>query len=386
MIHMRTVLMVTNNYFPYQGGVAQSVHVSTQALMACGYKVVIVTLDIAGAKDDPGYVLRVPSVIQMQFKKNPIALSWRPDAYLKKIVDDLRPDILHAHHPWLLGHSALKAARAVGCPLVFTHHTMYQAYAHYVPLPNSITSFFIKQRVQSYCAHVDHIIAPSQAVAQTLLLQENAAAVSIIASPIRACFFSAEKLERQTTQPLKLVYVGRFVPEKNIQAMLDAVALLPEDLYELDCVGYGQLWHELQQYAYETCALNPKRVRFHHKPDEASLVAWYRQADLFLFPSLTDTQGLVLAESMACGTPVIALDGPGQRSIVRNGYNGYIVETSSQMAAIIVFIAAHAQHLKHLSDAARITAREYTIETHAQRLTSVYQTVIEQKKRGSVFT
>lgn len=386
MTPTRTVLMVTNNYFPYQSGVAQSVHVSTQALMSCGYKVVIVTLDIAKAHDDPDYVMRVPSVLQMQFKKNPIALSWRPDAYLKKIVDDLRPDIIHAHHPWLLGHSVFKAARAVRCPLVFTHHTMYQAYAHYVPLPQPVTSFFIKQRVRSYCAQVDHIIAPSQAVAQTILLQENAAAVSVIPSPIRACFFSAKKPYRQATQPLKLVYVGRFVQEKNIQAMLDAVALLPAQTYELDCVGYGQLWHELQQYAYKKCALNPRHVRFHHKPDEASLVAWYRQADLFLFPSLSDTQGLVLAESMACGTPVIALDGPGQRSIVSNGHNGYIVATSRQMADKILFIARHAQHLKHLSDAARITARDYTIETHAQRLTSVYESVIEQKKRGSVFT
>ncbi|MCC7415055.1 MAG: glycosyltransferase [Epsilonproteobacteria bacterium] len=377
----RTVLMVTNNYFPYQGGVAQSVHASTQALLACGYNVKIVTLNIAGADQDPDYVHRLPTVLPMEFKNNPIAVPWRTHAYLKELIETVQPDIIHAHHPWLLGHAALKIARMRDCPVVFTHHTLYHAYTHYVPLPHKITSFLITQRLRTYYAQVDHIIAPSQAVAQAINTDQTETPISIVASPIRSCFFTPEKALSTTTQPRKLLYVGRFVREKNMPAMLEAVALLPHGSYELDAVGYGQLWHEIQTYAYDTLGLNPAHVRFHHKADQASLVAWYRQADLFLFPSSSDTQGLVLAEAMASGTPVIALDGPGQRSIINNGYNGYIVETVHEMAAAIERLTHDEQLLEKLSRGARTTANNYTLETHAQDLIAVYEMAIHTKKR-----
>lgn len=375
-----TILMVTNNYFPYQSGVAQSVNASTQALIACGYNVHIVTLDVAGTAHDADYVIRVPSLVRMRFNNNPIAIPWRTDACLKTIVHTIRPDIIHAHHPWLLGYAALKAARATDRPILFTHHTVYQAYAHYVPLPTAVTSFFITQRTQKYCAQVDHIIAPSQAIADALRLQKNSAPIAVIASPIRPCFFSGEKPASAATKPIKLLYVGRFVPEKNIPAMLDAVARLPQQSYELDCVGYGTLWHDLQRYTYDTRRLTRDRVRFHHKPDLAQLIAWYQQADIFLFPSLTDTQGLVLAEAMACGTPVIALDGPGQRSIIQQGFNGYIVQTSACMAEKILFMTQNRQHLEQLSAGARVTATEYTSERHARQLIALYESVLAKKR------
>lgn len=377
----RTVLMVTNNYFPYQGGVAQSVHASTQALLAYGYNVKIVTLNIAGADQDPAYVHRLPTVLPMKFKQNPIAVPWRTHRYLKELIETIQPDIIHAHHPWLLGHAALKIARMRDCPVVFTHHTLYHAYTHYVPLPHKITSFLITQRLGTYYAQVDHIIAPSDAVAQVITAHQTETAVSIVASPIRSCFFMPEKALRASTQPRKLLYVGRFVREKNMHAMLDAVALLPQGSYELDVVGYGQLWHEIQSYAYDTLGLDRAQVRFHQKANQASLVAWYRQADLFLFPSSSDTQGLVLAEAMACGTPAIALDGPGQRSIINNGYNGYIVQTVHEMAATIEMLTHDEQLLQKLSCGARATANNYTLESHAQQLIAVYEMALHKKKR-----
>lgn len=379
-IEQPVVLMVTNNYFPYQGGVAQSIYASTQALHVCGYKVIIVTLDVAGSLHDPSYVLRVPSIIRFTIKKNPVAFSLRITAYLKEVIRQYNPVVIHSHHPWILGAAAYKAARSAACPIIFTHHTLYQEYAHYVPLPERMTRFFITKQVRAYCQKMDHIIAPSAAVAALLQNEQITTPISVVPSAIRPCFFDGTSFEKRAAQvPLHLVYIGRCVREKNIIALLDMLTLLAPSLYVFDCVGYGHQWQELQDYAYKKVRLSSTSVRFHHKPDEQTLLAWYRQADLFLFPSKTDTQGLVLAEAMACKTPVLALEGPGQQAIIRNGYNGYVVKTVEEMAQHIVYIAQHPQLLQILSQGAYTTSLTYSIQEHGKRLHKLYSSIIKKK-------
>lgn len=372
-----TILMVTNNYFPYQGGVAQSVYASTQALQLYGYNVIIVTLDVADVINDPPYVFRVPSLIRLSFKKNPIAFSWRVTAYIKKLINQISPDIIHSHHPWLLGTSAHKVAFKVQCPIIFTHHTLYQEYAHYVPLPQKISRFFIAQHVRNYCKTVHHIVAPSDAIADMLHGESITTPVSVIPSAIRSCFFNHTlSVKNAATLPLKLVYVGRLVQEKNITALLDMLTLLPQHMYVFDCVGYGQQWNFLHDYAYKKLKLSPMQVRFHHKPDEQSLVNWYHQAHLFVFASKTDTQGLVLAESMACKTPVLALEGPGQRSIIGDNYNGYMVNNIQEMANTILYLGENLEQIERLSQGAYKTAMRYTMDEHGKQLHNLYESIL----------
>lgn len=375
------VLMVTNNYFPYQGGVAQSIYASTQALQACGYTVIIVTLDVAGSFHDPSYVVRVPSFFRFTIKKNPVAFSLRITAYLKEVIHRYNPAVIHSHHPWILGTAAYKGAVSAACPIIFTHHTLYQEYAHYVPLPEQVTRFFITKQVRAYCQKMDHVIVPSPAVEMLLQRENITTPISVVPSAIRPCFFDSPHLEKRTMQlPLKLVYIGRVVREKNITALLDMLTLLAPSLYVFDCVGYGHQWQEIQEYAYRKLRLNHASIRFHHKPDEQTLLAWYRQADLFLFASNTDTQGLVLAEAMACKTPVIALEGPGQQAIMRNGYNGYVVKNIQEMAQSIVHIVQHPELLQQLSQGAYTTSLSYSIQEHGKQLHALYTSII--KKEG----
>ena len=96
--------------------------------------------------------------------------------------------------------------------------------------------------------------------------------------------------------------------------------------------GYGAEYEPLQTYAYQVLHLSSEQVVFVHQPPKDLIVRLYSDSDIFLFSSHTDTQGLVLAEAMASGLPVIALDGPGQRDIITQD------ESVQQPAGLVMYL------------------------------------------------
>ncbi|HLW72842.1 MAG TPA: glycosyltransferase, partial [Candidatus Babeliales bacterium] len=348
------IFFVTNNYTPYSGGVTNSIIATTNALRAQGHEVFIVTLDFLGKNWDPDYVIRLTCPIKFMYKKNHLAIPWRPTHTITQLLKQYNPDIVHVHHPFLLGVSALHAARKLNIPCVFTYHTMYEQYAHYVPLPALCTKPLIRTTVARFCNTVDGIIAPSNGVKEYLHSQQITSPITMIPSPLRPSFLtSAQSLHPPVAQlssssvPFKLLVVSRFVPEKNIPFVFDVFKKLP-DIFTLTLVGYGSDYEHLQQLAFETLRLPQERVRFIHKPCIDKLLNLYRNADLCIFSSTTDTQGLVLAESMSQDLPVIAVDGPGQRDIIVNGYNGFIIENAQHAATTVMNIANNPSLHNHL--------------------------------------
>src|ERR1700722_5551560 len=318
------ILFVTNNYTPYAGGVVKSIQATVDALHHQGHEVFIVTLDFLGSlHDDPSYVFRIPSLIRFTYKQNYMAIAWRPRHYLEWYIKQLSPDVIHVHHPFLLGFLAAQLAKKHKIPVVLTYHTLYEQYAHYVPVPSGFAAWMIRIVVARFCKQVDGIIVHSQAVFACVVY--GYAPLMILPSGVSAPFLSIP-FQRKTisAHPVRLLVVSRLVPEKNITWLLDLIALMPEVPVTLTIVGFGMLYDELRDYAYTTLQLG-SRVCFVYKPSLDALLEQYRSAHLFLFSSTSDTQALVLAEAMASGTPVIALDGPGQRDIIEDGYDGFMM-------------------------------------------------------------
>lgn len=408
------IAFVTNNYTPYSGGLTSSINAITDALRMQGHQVFIITLDFLDKKEaiaDPDYVIRVACPIKFMYKKNYMAIPWRPTHAITQLLKQYKPDIVHVHHPFLLGVSALHAARTLKIPCVFTYHTMYEQYAHYIPLPKFCTKPLIRSTVRRFCNAVDGIIVPSSAVRNYLLAQKITVPIKIIPSPLRTIFFTniTKIIKPDRSSPIRarpdastllssehppalrslgegrvegylralednqfdLLVVSRFVPEKNIPFVFDVFKQLP-NTFTLTLVGYGTDYEKTQKRAFDTLQLSPKRVHFIHKPDPDNLIKLYRNADLFIFPSQTDTQGLVLAEAMSQGLPVIALDGPGQRDIINNGINGFIIENADHAAATIINIANNAELHKKLSAGARATAQHYHTDSIIKQLLNFY--------------
>ncbi len=365
------ILFVTNNYTPYAGGVVSSINATVKELKKQGHHVTLVTLDFLGTQhNDPAWVKRIPSLLRFRYKKNHMAVPWRPKQYLKKVITQLKPDVVHVHHPFLLGPMAVAIAQKMGIKTVFTYHAVYEEYTHYVPLPQFLVKPIVRQLVLRFCKKVDQIIVPSSGIKKYLHTHyiDN---ITIIPSGLKEQFTQQPFIQKKLEKPYQLLYVGRFVKEKNVPVLLDVMAHLPEE-YHLTLVGYGAYFDYLQSYAFKKLKLSAERVRFIIKPDQAQLIELYRSAHLFLFPSQTDTQGLVLAEAMACSMPIIALDGPGQRDSIEQGENGFIVASKDLMVEKIQKIFANQKMYDRLQKNGWLFSKKFDSEVLSKRLNLLY--------------
>jgi 1,2-diacylglycerol 3-alpha-glucosyltransferase len=358
-MRMVTICHVSNNYKPYIGGVARALEMWQKILHANNHSSTLITLDFLGEQQIPeDHVVRIPSCMRFTYKKIPIAVPWFPQRHIFDTIVRLKPDIVHLHHPFLLGPIALKVARVLRIPVVFTYHSQYEHYLHnMVPIRSTLLCSSVQYIVKNFCNRVDSIIAPSQTIKEQLITQCVAQPISVVPSPIEDCFFVRKK--KQRTPKFKLISVSRFSYEKNIPFLLRVIKYLNPHYFQLTLVGYGAGIDFLQQYAYNALSLDRETVRFIVNPSRDELVSQYAAADLFIFASIGETQGLVLAESMATGTPVIARYGAGSSDIIKQGINGYLVHNEIEMKKKIEHLSCNPALLEHLRHAAYKTGDSY---------------------------
>lgn len=376
MLKPLKIVLITNNYTPYSSGIVSSIDATTTELMRNGHQPFIITLDFLGdSHDDPPHVKRIHCPIKFRYKKNPMAVPFRAKQQLLQLMRKLKPDIVHLHHPFLLGATGLACARQLGIPVVFTYHTMYEKYAHYVPFLKELAAPFIEKKVLQFCSAVDGIIVPSTGMQEWLQEKKIQVPMEVIPSGLRSQFLSCLRdFSHEAHDPFRLLYVGRFTQEKNIPALFKVFAQLARGNFSLTLAGFGSEYKAYEQYAFEKLKLDSRFVTFISHPE--NVVEQYANADLFLFPSLTDTQGIVLAESLSQGTPIVALDGHGQRDAIIEGVNGYIVQSEHAMINLIKCIAADSELHKSLSRGAQESANRYAPEVVTDQLVNFYRTIM----------
>ena len=151
--------------------------------------------------------------------------------------------------------------------------------------------------------------------------------------------------------------------------------------YTLTLAGYGQEYEALQQYAFNTLKLHDQQVRFVYRPAKELILNYYQESDLFIFPSSTDTQAIVLAEAMAQGLPVVAIDGPGQRDIICQEHNGFIVSGKELLCHTIERITHNPNLFEVLQKNAWITSHKYLPEVIAQKTLNFYTLIQENHNK-----
>jgi 1,2-diacylglycerol 3-alpha-glucosyltransferase len=372
------IVIVTNNYAPYSGGVVSSINAFAQGLRELGHSVFIVTLDFTGEPSQDPFVLNIFCPVRFKYKKNHLAIPWRATNELKLIIKRLNPDVVHSQHPFLLGVSAVRVCKELKIPIVFTHHTQYVQYSHYIPLPGLVVKPVINHRVLWYAKLVDAIIAPSAVIKNELVHKGVENGVCVLPSPLLPVFFDSPQGIHSESRSFKLLIVSRFMKEKNIPFLLDMFARLPRG-FTLTLVGYGALLPDLKEYAYDRLGLSKHKVRFVVKPPKARLLKLYRSADLFVFSSLTETQGLVVAEAMASGLPVVALDSPALHDIIQNKENGFLVSNIQEMVECVQSISQDPVFYSALKQGALNTAQGYSSCSLSKRLIEFYNKTIQSQ-------
>lgn len=213
------ILMFTNTYTPHVGGVARSVSELTEGLRRAGDEVMVVAPEFDGMPLDEEGVVRVAAV--QNFAGSDFSVPLPLSLGLADLVEAFDPDIIHSHHPFLLGDTALRAASSLSVPVVFTHHTRYELYGHYVAQDSQVLKRLALSLSLGYCDMCDGVIAPSQSIADFLMRQDLKTPVTVIPTGVdRRCFangLARRVRERFSIPPEAFLvgHVGRLAPEKT---------------------------------------------------------------------------------------------------------------------------------------------------------------------------
>lgn len=382
------VLMFTNTYLPIVGGVSESVQRLKRQLQAAGHRVLVVAPRLKGQPRHEEDVVRVAAV--QHFNGSDFSLPVPIAGQLYDAIEAFEPDLVHSHHPFLLGDTAARAAETYGLPLVFTHHTLYEHYTHYVPGDSPRMQRFAIALATQYTWLCDRVIAPSESIRQLLVQREANPALEVVPSGVDTRGFAegdgrAVRLEHAIPEDACVFgHVGRLAREKNLPFLAEAVcrALVADERAHFLVVGDGDAAEEMQRIAraYRVA----ERVHFSGRLHGQALIDAYHAMDVFAFASHSETQGMVIAEAMAVGLPVVAVNAPGVSEIVRDGENGRLLERDDADAlAAALLELTDPGHREPLRQCARATADDYDERRCAERCLALYRDVIAQ---GGPFT
>jgi glycosyltransferase involved in cell wall biosynthesis len=378
--------MFTNTYVPHVGGVARSVATITQDLRKAGHEVLVIAPRFPGDDqlDDQG-VVRVPAIQNFNASDFSVRLAL-PFVFMKQI-EEFGPHVVHSHHPFLLGDAALRVARRRRVPLVFTHHTLYERYTHYVPLDSEALEHFVIRLSSEYANLCTRVVAPSQSVAELVRRRGVKRPVQVIPTGVDVDFFvrgDGERFRQEEKISQKAViigHVGRLAPEKNLPYLADAVAmyLKNEPRAQFVVIGAGPSENEIRRIVEKYGVEN--QLTMPGEKTGPQLADAYKAMDLFVFASKTETQGMVLVEAMAAGKPVIALDASGSREVVEDGINGRLLEADTSQetfSSAIKDLLEDRREKQRMEKGAENTAKTFSRLTCMENLCTLYESLLEE--------
>lgn len=367
------ITLVTETYFPQINGVSRSLRQLTQYLLSRGVDVQLAVPRYAGGENtvEPGCRIRELPSFPLPFYPEIRVVASSPGR-IGSLLTDFAADLVHIATEGPLGLAALRAARARNIPMVSSYHTNFAQYLQWYgvgvlegPLFRYLR-WFHNTTSATYC--------PTPSI-QHMLSDKGFRRVTVWGRGVDTSLFSPDRGGRECLEELGIrdretpsaVYVGRLAAEKNLDLLLDAMALLPETAgCRLIMVGDGPRRRHLE-------ARSNGRVVFAGYRRGAALAALIASCDFMVFPSVTETFGNVVLEGMASGLPVIAFDTAGPGDIIRDGETGILVSRTQAdcLAQAIAGLAAD-----------RITRQQLGKHARAYALTQSWEAVNEVVLNG----
>jgi len=379
------IVMVTNTYTPHVGGVARSVAAFSAEYRRRGHRVLIVAPEFKDMPENEVDVVRIPSI--QNFNGSDFSVVLPVTGLLTESLDAFQPEIVHSHHPYLLGMTALRIARYRELPLVFTHHTLYEQYTHYVPGDSPTLQRFAIELATHYANLTDQVFAPSESIASLIAERGVQAPITVIPTGVdveRLALGAGQNFRATLGIPEKAFvvgHVGRLAPEKNLAFLSEAMALFikaNKNIYFL-VVGEGPSKQEIQDILFSHGI--SERLCFTGVLGPSQLADAYHAMDVFAFSSKSETQGMVLTEAMAAGIPVVALDASGVREVVQNETNGRLLQEETpetSAAALKELVDLPSTKIQALKQGALATAHEFSMRQTAAQAIACYETLVKQ--------
>ncbi|WP_116810807.1 glycosyltransferase [Steroidobacter cummioxidans] len=381
------ILMISDVYFPRINGVSTSIQTFRRGLHAAGHETLLVAPEYPTEYSDAGQepIIRVPS---RYLPRDPEDRILRQGA-LRSLRSELKRggfDLVHVQTPFIAHYYGVSVARELGVPVIETYHTYFEEYLHhYVPLiPRSVMRFVARRFTVSQCSALDALVVPSMAMQKALEDYGVRCPMHIIPTGMEMERFAngdgrrfRERLGIPADRPT-LVHVGRIAHEKNIDFLLRMFVRLvkrkPQAM--LVVAGEGPALEHCKSYV-ESLQLSAN-VRFvGYLSRERELPDCYNAGDLFVFSSKTETQGLVLLEAMACGTPVVSTAYMGTADIVKPERGARVAPDDEEgFANLVVELLNDPDRRRVMSAEARTYASTWSAGATATRMAELYSSLI----------
>lgn len=386
-----TIAMFTDNYFPFIGGVPISIRRLAQALRTQGHQVVLFTPKYRETYEDDEEIVRCD--LMYYHKKGQFHFACA-NIFSPKIEAEFSKhnfDIIHVHHPFLLGRKGLWLGEKYNIPVIFTYHTRIDQYAENIPFLKLVFKNILSHRmIRKFAQRCNSVIAPTKSAKE--YLENIGVSRRKAVLPTGVDFSEFNCVSQNTIDKIRDLYApngeilicsaSRLAVEKNIGFLINGLKLVKEKTsVPFRCVMLGDgPDRENIQGLIDRLQLNDQiEIAGTIRPKE--MAAYFLAADFFVFSSLSETQGMVLLEAMAGGCPVVSVRSSGTDDVVQEGYNGFKTPEDPQLwADKVVELIENGQTRHELSVNAISFAQKFSEEKIATLVEAFYRKTIKERK------
>ncbi|MFN3360942.1 MAG: glycosyltransferase [Pseudanabaenaceae cyanobacterium] len=367
---MRRIAIFTETFVPKVDGIVTRLKYTVEYLVRLGDAVIVFAPDGGISEYKGAEVYGISGFPLPLYPELKLAI---PHPGIGAKLEQFRPDIIHVVNPAVLGLGGLFFAKAMRIPLIASYHTHLPKYLQHYGLG------FLEGTMWELIKTAHNSAALNLCTSTAMVAELRAHGVEVVdlwqrgvdTEQFHPRFRSLEMRRRLTQghpEDHLLLYVGRLSAEKEIQRILPVLQAIPHS--RLALVGDGPYRSELEQIFSGT----PTHFVGYLQGDE--LASAFASSDVFLFPSRTETLGLVLLEAMAAGCPVVAARAGGIPDIVTDGENGYLFDPQQEDGLIKATQALLGQDTTSLRERARLEAEKWSWEAATKQLQHYYDKVI----------
>jgi 1,2-diacylglycerol 3-alpha-glucosyltransferase len=382
----------TECYKPVINGVVNSIVGFKTGLEALGHEVYVFCPTYKKFKDDP----KDKNIIHCKSwplpGKSGYHFIFPLDKKTKKIASTM--DIIHVQHPFIMGDRAADTAEEFKIPLVFTNHTQYEQYAHYIPFSKKFVIKEIVGYIKKFTKRVDLIVAPAKGIEDKLKSYGVKTPITIVPNGIDIKRFENKVLEDKlvnirnkyniSRKDIVLVFTGRIAEEKNLTFLIYAFKIINSKMPEtkLLLVGGGP---EIKNYIELAKKININdRVIITDYVPYSEMPKFLSLAKMYVTASKSEVHPLTVIEGLAAGLPCVIVNSPGTGDIVSNNLDGLVSkDDEDDFAKEVIKLIQDNKLRQKLSRGAKITAKKYSYLETSKEMENIYKTLIKKIKTRS---
>ena len=383
------ILFISDVFFPRVNGVSTSINTFATELRALGHQVTLIAPSYTDEDKQEEWIVRVPSH-KIYFDPEDRLMNFGKLKALLPWIRDKHFDVIHIHTPFTAHYVGIHFGKKLDIPVVETYHTFFEDYLHhYLPfIPQFISRKLARTISRRQCNAVDGIVSPSKPMLDVLKQYGIKTPAEVVATGLDESSFASVDGEHfrmshdiPLAQPM-LLFVGRVAHEKNIGFLLEMhVELIkkhPDALLVITGEGPAE---ESIKHSIEKLGISNKVRMIGYLDRGHELIACYKAADIFVFASKSETQGLVLLEAMAQGTAVVAIAELGTKSILIEGEGVLIAKDDiNDFADKVSILLSDAPKRQMIGDKGRQYAQEkWGAGVLAKKVAKFYKSTTNQK-------